>query len=316
VGSLLEVGTGFHPELTGRENVFLNGAVLGMRRSEIRSQFDEIVQFAGVERFLDMPVKRYSSGMYVRLAFAVAAHLKSEILLIDEVLAVGDVDFQRRCLGKMRDVARSGRTILFVSHHLQSVTSLCNRLLVLDGGRLIHDGEVHSGIQRYLEGFAKKGDLCDGLSSRHGSGEMRLVSAAPVRDFFEPAEPKKIHLTLERKRPFTGNFFVSSHLVDAEGTVIAQCDSRLLGCWFEAADRLDIAFEINNLWLKPGRYRVDVFLCAAGFLDQCEHACVFEVLPVLPYEGAAGSEATACGLILANFIFRQTSSIKESDQYE
>ncbi|MEI7776496.1 MAG: ABC transporter ATP-binding protein, partial [Verrucomicrobiota bacterium] len=129
VGSLLEVGTGFHPELTGRENIFLNGAILGMRRAEIRSEFDAIVDFAGVERFLETPVKRYSSGMYVRLAFAVAAHLRSEILLIDEVLAVGDIEFQKRCLGKMRDVARSGRTVLFVSHHLQSIAALCSRAL-------------------------------------------------------------------------------------------------------------------------------------------------------------------------------------------
>ena len=140
VGTLLEVGTGFHPELTGRENVFLNGAVLGMKRREIMRKFDEIVEFAGVERFLDTPVKRYSSGMYVRLAFAVAAHLEPEILLVDEVLAVGDVEFQRKCLGKMRDVASHGRTVLFVSHNLGAISRLCERALLFDDGRLTADG--------------------------------------------------------------------------------------------------------------------------------------------------------------------------------
>src|SRR5437762_8593485 len=136
VGSLLEVGTGFHQELTGRENVFLNGAILGMTRSEIRKQFDAIVDFAGVEKFLDTPVKRYSSGMYVRLAFAVAAHLRSEILVVDEVLAVGDAEFQRKCLDKMKDVSRDGRTVLFVSHNMQSVISLCDVAVMLQSGRV------------------------------------------------------------------------------------------------------------------------------------------------------------------------------------
>jgi lipopolysaccharide transport system ATP-binding protein len=150
VGSLLEVGTGFHPELTGRENIFLNGRILGMRRAEIVRRFDEIVEFAGVERFLDTPVKRYSSGMQVRLAFAVAAHLEPEILLVDEVLAVGDAEFQEKCLGKMRDVTREGRTILFVSHNLAAVRSLCTRALVLENGRLLFDGATDDAVERYL----------------------------------------------------------------------------------------------------------------------------------------------------------------------
>ncbi|MDD5351267.1 MAG: ABC transporter ATP-binding protein [Chthoniobacteraceae bacterium] len=142
VGSLLEVGTGFHPELTGRENIFLNGAILGMNRREIVSQFDAIVDFAGVERFLDTPVKRYSSGMYVRLAFAVAAHLNPEILIVDEVLAVGDAEFQNKCLGKMHDVAQSGRTILFVSHNLQAISLLCTKGIVLSQGRIDFVGKT------------------------------------------------------------------------------------------------------------------------------------------------------------------------------
>jgi lipopolysaccharide transport system ATP-binding protein len=156
VASLLEVGTGFHPELTGRENIYLNGAILGMRRVEIRRKFDEIVAFAEVDKFIDTPVKRYSSGMYVRLAFAVAAHLEPEILIVDEVLAVGDADFQRKCLGKMSDVAHCGRTILFVSHHMNAIASLCGRAMLLRGGVLAEESnEVQSIIDAYLNQYAK-----------------------------------------------------------------------------------------------------------------------------------------------------------------
>ncbi len=150
VASLLEVGTGFHPELTGRENVYLNGTILGMRKREITRQLDSIVEFAGVEKFLDTPVKRYSSGMMVRLGFAVAAHLDPEILIVDEVLAVGDIEFQRRCLGKMQSVAESGKTVLFVSHNLASIRSLTKRTVVLSGGRLVFDGTTECGITEYI----------------------------------------------------------------------------------------------------------------------------------------------------------------------
>lgn len=151
IASLLEVGTGFHPELTGRENIFLNGAILGMRKKEITSKFDEIVDFAGVERYIDTPVKRYSSGMYVRLAFAVAAHLESEILIVDEVLAVGDADFQKKCLGKMGDISKGqGRTILFVSHNMASINQLCNEAILLDKGSVALRGEVNKVVQKYL----------------------------------------------------------------------------------------------------------------------------------------------------------------------
>lgn len=150
VASLLEVGTGFHPELTGRENIYLNGAILGMARAEIKRKFDEIVDFAGVEKFLDTPVKRYSSGMYVRLAFAVAAHLEPEILIIDEVLAVGDAEFQKKCLGKMRDVASYGRTVLFVSHNMGAISTLCTRGLLLEAGSLAYAGNAEQVVQHYV----------------------------------------------------------------------------------------------------------------------------------------------------------------------
>lgn len=151
IATLLEVGTGFHPELTGRENIMLNGAILGMSRSEVRAKFDEIVDFAGVERFLDTPVKRYSSGMYVRLAFSVAAHLEPEILVVDEVLAVGDADFQKKCLGKMQSVTRSGRTVLFVSHNTAALASICNRGIVLASGQVVFDGGIEGALARYRD---------------------------------------------------------------------------------------------------------------------------------------------------------------------
>ncbi|MFN5318417.1 MAG: ABC transporter ATP-binding protein, partial [Bacteroidia bacterium] len=151
VASLLEVGTGFHPDLTGRDNIYLNGAILGMRRAEIKAKFDEIVEFAGVQRYIDTPVKRYSSGMYVRLAFAVAAHLDPEILIIDEVLAVGDAEFQAKCLGKMKDVADKGRTVLFVSHNMGAVADLCTRAILLQNGRLTMDGITDDVIRTYVK---------------------------------------------------------------------------------------------------------------------------------------------------------------------
>jgi ABC-type polysaccharide/polyol phosphate transport system ATPase subunit len=151
VGALLEVGTGFHPELSGRDNIFLNGGILGMRRSEIRQRFDEIVDFAGVEKFIDTPIKRYSSGMYLRLAFAVAAHVEPDIVVVDEVLAVGDANFQRKCLGKMSEFAREGRTVVFVSHDLGAIAQMCERAIWLDGGTIHHDGAAARSIELYLE---------------------------------------------------------------------------------------------------------------------------------------------------------------------
>lgn len=176
VASLLEVGTGFHPELTGRENVFLNGAILGMSREEIKKKFDEIVAFAEVEKFLDTPVKRYSSGMYVRLAFAVAAHLEPEILIVDEVLAVGDAQFQKKCLGKIEDVSKEGRTVLFVSHNMAAIQKLCSRTLVLSGGEVKFDGITSSGINFYLQDLEKSTRNVEIVNMpRSGNGDIRLT---------------------------------------------------------------------------------------------------------------------------------------------
>jgi lipopolysaccharide transport system ATP-binding protein len=175
VGALLEVGTGFHADLSGRQNVYLNGSILGMDRAYIARRFDEIVEFAGVERYIDTPVKRYSSGMYLRLAFAVAAFLEPEILVVDEVLAVGDAQFQKKCLGKMSDVARDGRTVLFVSHNMAAVENLCTRCLVLEGGRVQFTGAPGAAIQRYLHSGAETTVSLRERSDRSGTGRVRVV---------------------------------------------------------------------------------------------------------------------------------------------
>ena len=177
VASLLEVGTGFHPELSGRENIYLNGAILGMSKADIRKKFDEIVAFAEVEKFLDTPVKRYSSGMYVRLAFAVAAHLEPEILIVDEVLAVGDAQFQKKCLGKMEEVGKDGRTVLFVSHNMAMISNLCQKGIMLDSGKISAQGEVSKVIQQYYQNSNKKNEV---NNRRIGSDNVELLSVELV----------------------------------------------------------------------------------------------------------------------------------------
>ncbi len=189
VSSLLEVGTGFHPDLTGRENIFLNGVILGMSRAEIRTKFDEIVAFSEIERFLDTPVKRYSSGMYVRLAFAVAAHLEPEILIVDEVLAVGDASFQKKCLGKMEEAGKEGRTVLFVSHNLSAVKSLCSRCILLEDGRIAADSTVEEALLAYLAQGGWTGPLLDlsnspGALVKDGVDALSIELLNPVADAF------------------------------------------------------------------------------------------------------------------------------------
>lgn len=201
-GSLLEVGTGFHPELTGRENIYLNGAILGMKRREIKQKLPEMVAFSGVEQFIDTPVKRYSSGMYVRLAFSVAAHFEPEILLVDEVLAVGDAEFQARCLGRMEDMGATGRTVLFVSHNMQAVSQLCDRALLLDGGSIVRDGPSEEIVAHYLQTSAGAGSIRSwpDLEDAPGDAVVRLRSVRIVRadgssaDFVDVRRPVGIEL--------------------------------------------------------------------------------------------------------------------------
>ncbi|MGI4022019.1 MAG: ABC transporter ATP-binding protein [Janthinobacterium lividum] len=205
IASLLEVGTGFHPELTGRENIYLNGSILGMRKREIAKQFDEIVDFAGVERYIDTPVKRYSSGMYVRLAFAVAAHLETDIMIIDEVLAVGDIEFQKKCMGKMGQVSsEQGRTILFVSHNINALRNLCSKAIWLDKGRVYSDGDVNVVANQYLGAFQKRASLpkFDTVKEAPGNEFIKVLSVELVPNMPDTSTLITIHTTLTIKFKF------------------------------------------------------------------------------------------------------------------
>ena len=286
VGSLLEVGTGFNQELTGRENIFLNGAILGMTRAEIRGQFDAIVEFSGVERFLDTPVKHYSSGMYVRLAFAVAAHLRSEILIIDEVLAVGDQEFQRKCLGKMRDVATSGRTVLLVSHNMAAISSLCSRAIVLHDGSLVFAGSPGEAVSRYsAQRTSLVGDL-RARHDRHGSGELRAVTIS-VRNgrgetvgAVRPLEPFDIIVEYEAGTA-ARHVAVSIDIEQIDGTRIATLFGGFRNQTFPVeAGSGSFCCRVDGLPLRPDTYSLNVFVGGQNAIyDFVERAMLFDVAP-------------------------------------
>ena len=306
VGSLLEVGTGFHPELTGRENIYLNGTLLGMRRKEIRRRFDEIVQFAGTERFLDTQVKRYSTGMYVRLAFAVAAHLESEILAVDEVLAVGDSDFQTKCLRKMRDVARDGRTVLVVSHQLQTVSDLCTSAIYLESGRLITKGTVEEAMEAYKRSFAHTAPAMQEAVHRPGTGEIRIRSAKVVSDITKPGHDVEIEITVPANPSFGNRYYLSCLVNNEDGMVIAQCDSRVMDFFGDPATDLEVTLRITSPWLKPGAYNADLILQSGGRpTDIWEQAVRFQVLPVTPYPNATTPDATDHGVVYPQFEYQE-----------
>ena len=266
VGSLLEVGTGFHPELTGRENIYLNGAIMGLGRHQIRDKFDEIADFSGLQSFLDTPVKRYSSGMYLRLAFSVAAHIEPEILLVDEVLAVGDREFQMKCIGKVTDLAREGRTILFVSHNLPVVQQLCSRAVLIDSGGVTADGPSGEVISAYLRGLEQRSESKTG-SARSGT----VANASVFRDVQVTRGPEFPNSVLVVGEPAAFLFHVDGPLArtrcsfsihDEYGNPITTFDTA-----FDAANDVRGATEgpafkceVTHLPLVPGRYRVDATL--------------------------------------------------------
>lgn len=270
VSSLLEVGTGFHEELTGRDNVFLNGTILGMRRTEVQAKFDEIVAFSGVAQYIDTPVKFYSSGMKVRLAFAVAAHLEPEILIIDEVLAVGDLAFQEKCLGKMDSVSRSGRTVLFVSHNMGAVEGLCHRCLLLEGGRKTYDGTVDEAIERYR---AVSVAHATGLplaerADRDGGGRFRFVALRVAEDGV-PAVGQPLVITLD---------YVTTVPIDSLQVAVKVCrnfrevlmtiDSRNQGVSLAtAAGPGRLRIELPRLDLLPGQYFIDLWAGSASAVE-------------------------------------------------
>jgi lipopolysaccharide transport system ATP-binding protein len=288
VGSLLEVGTGFHPELTGRENIFLNGAILGMGRAEISRKFDEMVAFAEVEKFINMPVKHYSSGMYTRLAFAVAAHLEPEILVVDEVLAVGDAQFQKKCLGKMEGIARQGRTVLFVSHQMATVQNLCGRAIMLDRGTVVADGDTPAVIGKYLATVAAKSRVClKDRVDRRGGGKLRFTSVHVTNEADDWTGGLRcgedanllldvVNLSGQELR----NVIVSVGIDDHSGTRILLLDSEMTGTNLNrvppgaSAVRVSIA----RLPLTPGRYGYTLYAAAGGdVLDWVQSAGFIDV---------------------------------------
>ncbi len=302
-GSLLEVGTGFHPELTGRENIFLNGAILGMRRAEIRSRFDEIVAFADIERFLDTPVKRYSSGMSVRLAFAVAAHLEPEILLVDEVLAVGDAAFQRKSLAKMNEVARGGRTVIFVSHNLATIQALCERGVLLERGRVIADAPIKDAVDSYLAALERSAsDDLLARTDRDGRAweESRIAKVGILdtssghADVAVGGRPAKIVVEVTEVLPMMG---AQITILNSLGQPVTSFDSEVSALTDVHDPELGprIECEIESLPLIPGRYRIDVLLMGRQEIqDGLLAAAFFDVEPgviagrPMPASGADG----------------------------
>jgi len=294
VASLLEVGTGFHPELSGRENIFLNGAILGMTRAEIRKRFDEIVAFAEVEKFLDTPVKRYSSGMYVRLAFAVAAHLEPEILVVDEVLAVGDAEFQKRCLGKLHDVSATGRTVLFVSHNMSAVKTLTSRGLVLDLGRVVYEGSAADSVQAYRR-LAMPAEAKESVARRWGAGvhttirDVRLVDTAGSSAHQHIAgDPLRVEIEFftDGSRALSLEVFV----LDAMGARIALASTAQFHGVTVPPVRgvFRCLIRTEPLWLASGPYLLDVTssLVNTGWDHYVANAVSFEVPSCNPLGGS------------------------------
>ncbi len=286
LGSLLEVGTGFHGELTGRENVYLNGAILGMRRREIDRRFDEIVDFAEIERFLDTPLKRYSSGMTVRLAFAVAAHLEPEVLLVDEVLAVGDVGFQRKCIGKMSAVASEGRTVVFVSHNMAIIQSLCKRGILLERGSVTVDAPIEDAVAAYLRTVEEQAAIgLDERRGRPGWDEARLTSVeihgAEGTERLATGRPARFVFVVRRySGAAQARLSLQFTLVNGLGNPVATFASEDLGPEDTESETTGDTFtcDLPVLPLAPGRYRIDVEVHGRAYLqDAIEGAAFFDV---------------------------------------
>lgn len=270
IGSLLEVGTGFHPELTGGENIYLNGAILGMTKQEIVKKFNKIVDFAEIGKFINTPVKFFSSGMYVRLAFSVAAHLDPEILMVDEVLAVGDVAFQKKCLGKMGDVARTGRTVLFVSHNMAVIRTLCERGICLSGGKIIADGSIGEVVDTYLFSIEQKTvQSLTERTDRHGRGTVKIVDAQITNGddsggtMLKAGNPAKFTFELSG---MLANLSCGFVILDDLGQPITMFKSDIPSPEdrSESDTKVKYVCEVDELMLVPGRYRIDVFIRGGG----------------------------------------------------
>ncbi len=282
VASLLEVGTGFHPELSGRENIYLNGAILGMTRAEIKQKFDEIVAFAEVEQFLDTPVKRYSSGMYVRLAFAVAAHLEPEILVVDEVLAVGDAEFQRKCIGKMQDVAGHGRTVLFVSHNLSTISTLCLRALHLSKGKLFFDGVTKDSIRSYLSSLNSASEQFSKAPFQNNGFDLVVNSICHSQDLSNKQTRIELNCDIESPKQFEGAllFFIRDELHRPVGAATIGGMGSLAPLSINER-RNSLCLELTLPRLAQGNYSVDLEI-ADKYKNQLaffDNMASFEAMP-------------------------------------
>jgi lipopolysaccharide transport system ATP-binding protein len=318
IASLLEVGTGFHPELTGRENIFLNGAILGMRKHEITRKLDEIIDFSGCERYIDTPVKRYSSGMYVRLAFAVAAHLEPEILIVDEVLAVGDAEFQKKCLGKMKDVAGEGRTVLFVSHNMAAIEILCTTAILFHSGKLVKEGPPSATIITYLsQGFALS------VKPENGSLSNRPIKEIQIQDIsfksLEVTSSCLIHsrefleatITISSKR-ILHDVVIGLNINDNSGVRVATLWSGFNSQRFDLKAGLNrFHLSLDSLPLIPGNYGVDVTVGLDGQgLDSAEDLAVIEVLAPRLSQNTRQPQIREHGYLMPEFNWRVASCPK------
>ena len=287
VGSLLEVGTGFHSELTGRENIYLNGAILGMRKTEIDRKFDEIVAFAEVEKFLDTPVKRYSSGMYVRLAFGVAAHLETEVLLVDEVLAVGDAQFQKKCFEKMREIGKHGRTILFVSHNMSAVRSICKHALIIEQGKVVGQGEIDATVDRYLSRINSQQPAVQRVETNTfsvTSVEVESV-AGPVIKTFDPVQVKVRFIPKTEIRD--PGLYVSILTIESRRLAGLDLKDFITTASLPAGEVSELGFTIESLPLLPGAYQLEIHLkdMARGLIEMVPRTFQFEVAETEVYGG-------------------------------
>jgi lipopolysaccharide transport system ATP-binding protein len=317
IASLLEVGTGFHPELTGRENIYLNGAILGMGKEEIKRKFDEIVAFAEVEKFLDTPVKRYSSGMYVRLAFAVAAHLEPEILIVDEVLAVGDISFQKKCLGKMQDISNGeGRTVIFVSHNMDAIQRLCTNCIMFERGRLVSYGNPAKIIPRYLTSNNSYQALPNqwidvSKNNRIGTGEARFVavqySSLNKAVEFQPFSCGTLEFLLDIESTISSSFGgLAVAIFNQAGTILVNADIAFLGQTISLHRGNNIVqLRIHELYLRSGIYVVGLWLDRTGTgdmpIDSVESAFEIEVIDKVTDSTAPQLNIKTSGCVICEF---------------
>jgi lipopolysaccharide transport system ATP-binding protein len=317
LGSLLEVGTGFHPELTGRENIYLHGAILGMKRAEIARWFDEIVAFSGVGRYLDTPIKHYSSGMSVRLAFAVAAHFEPDVLIVDEVLAVGDSEFQRKCLGKLDSVTSEGRTVLFVSHNLSALQRLCPRSVFLDAGRIVAEGETGEMVSRYLATTTAEAEPATWLdlsaARRTGSGACRFLAlqysslSETARGMPYPRGRLDICVALRADAP-RKSACMAVFISDQHGTKLINADIDTLGVALDLPPgRSSWQFSLEALYLEPGMYTVGLWLADRNgeLLDRVEAAVRIEVIDHASRIVGVRIDPRYAGVVACDFGFRR-----------